>query len=70
MKKQVSVTIGFENINEFNDLTNELNNLITELNKKINQLQNFKLKVKTIKYFTCQGLQAFFQNLLRIHQQI
>jgi hypothetical protein len=49
MKKQVSVTIGFENINEFNDLTNELNNLITKLNEKINQLQNFTLKVKTIK---------------------
>jgi hypothetical protein len=48
VQKQVSVTIGFENINEFNDLTNELNNLITELNEKINQLQNFKLKVKTI----------------------
>jgi len=49
MKKQVSVTIGFENINEFNDLINELNNLITEINKKINQLHNFKLRIKTIK---------------------
>lgn len=42
VQKQVNVKVEFENINELNDL-------ITEINEKINQLQNFKLKVKTIK---------------------